>query len=97
MSAESLSGIVGVFLSLMFSYIPGVKDRYANLRASVKQTVMGILLMVFALAVYGLACAGYAADFGLTITCNRTGAVSLINILLAALVANQGTYLLTKK
>lgn len=97
MSAEQLAAFAAVVVSLLFSYVPGLSTWYGGLDKAVKQTIMGVLLVVIAVAIYSLACAGYAGDFGLATTCDRAGAVSLINTLIAALVANQATYLITKK
>lgn len=97
MSAEQPAAIAAVVLSLGFSYVPGLSGWYEKLDKAVKQAVMGGLLIVIAVAVYALACAGFAADFGLAVTCDRPGALVLVNALIAALVANQSAYLITRK
>lgn len=97
MSAEQLAAIYAVALSLLFSYVPGLSAWYGGLDKAVKQTIMGALLVVIAVTVYTMACAGFAGDFGLSVTCDRAGAISLFNVLVSALVANQATYLITKK
>ena len=97
MSAEQLAALSAVVLSLLFSYVPGLSTWYAGLDKAIKQTIMGVLLIVIAVIAYAMACAGFAGDFGLSLTCDRSGAISLFNVLIAALVANQGTYLITKK
>lgn len=97
MSVEKIAAIAGIVLSLLFSYVPGLSAWYEKLEKPVKQAIMAMLLIVIAAASYGLACAGYSSDLGLTVTCDRTGVLSLLNVLIAALVANQGMYLLTRK
>jgi hypothetical protein len=92
MTGELLSGIAGVVLSLIFSYVPGIKDWFETLEPSIKQAVMGGLLVVVALAAFGLSCAGL--DIG--IVCSGAGAWELARLLLAALVANSSTYTATK-
>jgi hypothetical protein len=96
-SPEVLAGIAGTILSLAFTYIPGLNDKYDALSKASKQAVMGVLLVIITVAIFGLACSGFAADFNLAVSCDRGGAVSAFNILLAALVANQSVYVLTRK
>ena len=97
MSAEQLAAISAIVLSLLFSYMPGLSAWYDGLEKGIKQAIMGGLLIIIAGAVFGLACAGLGPDIGLTVTCDRAGALSMINVLIAALVANQATYLITRK
>lgn len=97
MSAEMLAGYAGVVLSLLFSYVPGLAPWFDGLDKKWKQLIMGMSLVVVAGVIYALGCAGISGDFGLAVTCDRKGAVELINMLMAALVANQGAYLITRK
>jgi hypothetical protein len=93
MTAEQLALIAGAFLSLLFSYIPGLKDWFEPLENKYKQAIMGGLLIVVAFAIYGLSCAAVLSYF----TCDKTGLMQVINILVMALIANQSVYLITKK
>ncbi len=93
MTAETLSLIVGTALSLAFSYLPGLRDWFESQSASVKQLVMGVLLMVFSVGVFALAC----AQLNEAVTCDKPGALGLVDVLLKALVANQATYLITRR
>jgi len=92
MSAENLGSIAGVLLSLLFSYIPGVNAWFAALAKEQKQMTMGVLLVVVAVGSLALACAGLYTN----LLCTRDGALELAKVLVAALVANQATYLITK-
>ncbi|MCK4958001.1 MAG: hypothetical protein KAT00_01340 [Planctomycetes bacterium] len=94
MNAELLASVAGIVLSLSFSYIPGIKGRFEELESNVKQAVMGGLLLGVALAVFGLSC-GEIVDIG--ITCDKAGALGLLNVLVSALIANQSIYLITKR
>jgi hypothetical protein len=94
MNAEQLASIAGVVLSLAFSYVPGVKGWFEELAKGQKQALMGGLLIVVAGASFGLSCAG-VVDVG--VACTQTGAIGLVEVLVSALVANQGTYLITRK
>jgi hypothetical protein len=96
MSAELLASLAGSVLSLIFSYVPGLKSKYDALSTDYKRLVMGGALVVVAAATYGVSCAGYGAQLGVTIACDADGAVGLVRIVVAALVANQATFTLTK-
>lgn len=92
MTADQLAGIAGVALSLVFSYAPGVKDAFDGLTSAYKQAVMGVLLIVVAGAVFGLSCGGIVD----AVVCDQAGALGFVAILIEALIANQGIYLITK-
>jgi choline-glycine betaine transporter len=93
MTADQLSATAGVVLSLGFSYVPGVNDWFESLKREHKQALMGALLVVVSAAVFGVSCSG-VVDVG--IECSQDGAVGLAQTLIAALVANQSAYLITR-
>lgn len=95
MSAEQLAIISGALLSFAFRF-PGVKAWYEGLSAENKQWVMLGALALTSLGIIALACSGWGADFGLHLTCDRGGAVSLLIALVGAITANQGVYSLTR-
>lgn len=92
MSADQLSAIAGVVLSLAFSYGPGLKDKFETLDPTQKRLVMAALLLIIASASFGAGCRGL-----LSITCDQPGALGLLTSLVAALVANQATFLISPK
>jgi len=94
MDTQTLSGIAGAVLSLLFSYIPGLSDWFGNLSDKQRSLVMLLSLLVTAGGIYALSCA-QLTDIGTT--CDKKGAMDLVKIFIAALVANQGTYLATRK
>ena len=102
MDAETLAGTAGALLSLMFAYTPGLSGWYARLEEGLpeaeggvrKRLVMLGALLVVTLGSYGLACSGAGAEFGLALTCDRSGLVGLLRALMLALAANQATYLM---
>jgi hypothetical protein len=96
MSAELLASLAGSVLSLAFSYVPGLTPKYDALTTDYKRLVMGGALIVVAAATYGVSCAGYGAQFGFAVACDADGAVGLARIVVAALIANQATFTLTK-
>lgn len=93
MTSELLSSIAGVVLSLVFSYIPGVSDWYEMLTPAIKRAVMAGLLFLVAAAIFGLSCIGLEVD----VTCTAGGALGLLRLWFAALIANQSAYLISKK
>ena len=95
MSAETLSAVVGILLSLVFSYIPGLDVWFAGLETKWKQSIMGVSLLVVAAAVFGMSCTTWAANWNIELTCDQPGLQVLITNLIAALVANQSAYKIT--
>lgn len=93
MTSEQLAAIVGVVLSLAFSYVPGVNDWFEGLASAYKRAVMGGLLVAAAVAIFALAC----GNFEVGVTCSEAGAIEFVKVLIAALVANQSVYPITKK
>jgi hypothetical protein len=90
MTKEGLAGLAGLILSLVFSYVPGVNTWFGKLDGTVKRLIMGALIVVVALGAYGLSCAGVLG----VVECSKQGALDLVQVIIAALVANQGTYML---
>jgi len=90
MTTDQLSALAGVILSLAFAYVPGLSNWYNALDGMYKRLVMAGLLVAIAAGAFGLSCANVIAS----VTCDRQGALGVINALIAALVANQSTYIL---
>jgi hypothetical protein len=93
MTVEQLGAIAGVILSLAVAYIPLFANWYNQFDQAGKARVMGALLVVSALGVFGLGCANLF-DF---VPCTVPGAIDLLGVLIAALAANQATFLLLVK
>ena len=96
MTPELLASIAGMILSLLASYVPWFSTWYEALNSVLKRLIMLLLLLAIAAASYGLACAGLAPQLNLSLTCDTTGALALFRSFLAAVLANQATYQLTK-
>lgn len=94
---DAISGLAGVVLSLVFSYIPGARDWFSRLTGDQKRLVMLGACLVVPVAMALLACTGFAADFGLSVTCDRAGIVGLIKAFVVAAITNQTAYQLTPK
>jgi len=93
MTSTFLSQVAGVVLSLAFSYIPGLKDQYSKLDSTGKSGVMALAIILVACAIYAGACYGLLDN----VTCDRGGAIGLVQAVIAALIANQAIFLLTPK
>lgn len=97
MSVELLVSIASVLLSLAVAYVPGLNTKYDQLDKAGKARVMAIALILVAGGIFGLACANLLVLFGLTIACTVADAVTLVQVLVAALVANQAAFTLFVK
>ncbi len=94
-TAEFVSSLAGVLLSLVFSYVPGAKQWYGALDGLHKRLVMLAFLALAVGLVLGVACAGFGHDFGVAVVCDRSGFVAAARAFGAAVVANQTTYLVS--
>ncbi|MGY5875143.1 MAG: hypothetical protein RTU30_05315 [Candidatus Thorarchaeota archaeon] len=97
MTAETLAMVAGLILTLVFSYIPGLNTKFAALSAEVKRLIMLGLLVLVAAVSLGIACAGAGEVFGVAIVCDETGIYALIKVLVAAIVVNQGTFMISPR
>lgn len=95
MTPEQLATVAGIVLSLAFSYIPGLADKYAALDGTTKRLVMLVIVIGVAAGAFGLTCANVLTNT--SITCDQPGAVALTQNVIAALVANQATFLLSPR
>lgn len=95
MTAEMLTLIAGVLLTLSFSYIPGLRTWYAGKSDEIKQLIMLGLLVLAGGVSFGLACLGWGASLGITLACTMDGALGLIMQIVLAIMANQGVYRLS--
>jgi hypothetical protein len=92
-TTELLASIAGIVLTLAFSYIPGLNAAFDKLAPTTKRLTMAVLLLVVAVAVFGLSCGNVIAS----VTCDRAGLIGLVNVFIAALIANQAAYALSPK
>ena len=95
MTVETLSASAAMLLSLIISYVPGISTKYQELSGEYKRLVMVGLLLIVAVGTVALACAGLGFDFGLELTCDRIGIVTVLKAFIAALVANQAAYMVS--
>lgn len=91
MSVETLSLVAGALLSLLFSYVPGLRGWFDAKDPIVKRLIMAAALLVVAVAVFGASCANLPLP-GVQIECSTAGIWPLVEVYLLALVANQAAY-----
>jgi hypothetical protein len=91
-SSELIVSIAGVVLSLLFSYIPGLRTWYAALITETKQLIMLGLLVLVTTAIFVLGCYGILST---GIACDKFGAIALIQMLIVGIVSNQAAYLIS--
>lgn len=97
MTAEFLAGVAGIILSLVFSYVPKSEGAWSSLEGTYKRLIMLGLLALVALGAFGLACASLGGDFGIKLTCDKAGLIGLVQVLGAAVIANQAAFAISPK
>ncbi len=91
-SPEVIVAGAAIILSLLFSYIPGLRVWYGGKSEEFKKLFMLGLLVVFSGSLFGLGCAGLLS---VSLPCSKDGAVQLIWYLGIAVATNQGAYLIS--
>ena len=82
--------LAGAVLSLAFGYIPGLRGWYEALDGVRKAQVMAGVLLLAAVGVFLAAC--YTP--WQAVVCSEDGFWGVVELFIAALVANQATYLI---
>lgn len=85
-SAQVISGLAGVLLSLAFSYLPGLRQWFAPKDAPTKSLIMLACLLVVTVALFIVRCNTLVAQ------CFITNWLDYASAFGTALVLNQGTY-----
>ena len=93
MESNIVAGIAGVALSLIFGYVPGARQWFEALEPVRKAQVMAGLLILAAGIIYGGACYTPWQQ----VECAEAGFWKLVELLGAALLANQTAYPLLVK
>lgn len=91
MTPEQLALIAGAVLSLLFSYIPGLKNWFEGLSPEYKRLFMAGVLLVAALALFGGSCLNLWGYF----VCSWLGLWEAVKLWLLAVAANQTIYLVS--
>lgn len=88
LTPEQLAGFAGVMLSLLFTYVPGLRVKFASFSTEAKSLTMLVLIVVVAVAALGLSCGNILTMFA----CTQQGAWGVAVMIFWAAVGNQTTY-----
>jgi hypothetical protein len=97
MTPELLIAIAGVIVALVFEYFPVLARKYNGLQDDIQRLIMLGVLVVVSGGVYGLACSGYGAYFGLSLVCGEAGILELVRAFIIALITNQSVHRILPK
>lgn len=89
---EKIAMVAGLAVSLILSWFPGLRTKFARLSEDAKKGIMLLVLAVTAGAVYGLNCSGFI-DAG--IGCDQNGVARFAWLFILAMVTNQSTFKIT--
>lgn len=95
MTDTQLTLIAASLLSVLFSYVPKLKDWFDAKDATTKRLIMAGALLVVSAVIFGASCFDLGLPF--QVACTKDGVVGLVTTYVIALMANQGTYLITPK
>lgn len=98
MTADLLSGIEGIVLSLLFSYLPGLSAWYGALIGDKKRLIMLGMLALVAGGMYALDCGGVLIKIvpDLAGMCSTAdGWVQVVRAFVFAAIANQSAFALS--
>lgn len=90
---EQLAEYVGVVLSLVFAYVPGLNEWYGKQTGMAKRQLMLGLGVVVAGGILALGCGGIAIPGVPVAACSQAGVTGFVNLLFAYAVANQAAFL----
>lgn len=91
-TAELIGAVAGVVISLVFNYFPVLRVKFAALTQETKSLVMiGLMILV----VTAVTILDYFDVINAGLTFDKAGITRIVFTLLAALVANQSTYLVS--
>ena len=93
MTAEELTALCGIVTSLLFSYVPVIRDWFDAQAPNTKRMLQVGVAVVVTGAVYGLSCAGIASAF----SCDWPGALVMIRLLVVFIIANQAAYAISPR
>lgn len=82
--------VAGAILSLLFGYVPGLRQWFEALDGVRKAQVMAGLLLLAAGGAFGASC--YTP--WIVVECTQAGFWQLVELFIMAVIANQATYLL---
>ena len=88
LTPDLLIFLLGIALSLFFEYVPKVEEWYGALADKMKRLLQAGVLLVIALAIFGLGCADIVGG----LECSTNSLYEFIFVYFLALMANQTTH-----
>lgn len=98
MTADLISSVAGIVLSLLFSYLPGLSAWYGGLVGDKKRLIMLGMLALVAGGMYALDCGGLLVKITPDVAgmCSAAdGWVDVLRAFVAAMIANQASFALS--
>jgi hypothetical protein len=89
LSAEVLAGFAGVIVSVLFSYFPALRDKFAGMSAEAKS---GIMLGVLAAVTAVITAMDYFNVIDAGIVFDGKWWAKVLFVFISAVIANQATY-----
>jgi len=89
----TLSSALGVAVSLLFSYVPGLRTWYAAKEEDYKKLFMLVVLAALSLGIVLISC----FDLVPLIACSKAGIIDFVVVFVSALIGNQATYPISPK
>ena len=93
--------IAAFITSAVFRYFPRLREAYAALAEERKQLIMLGLIVIIVFGALGIVCGGWMGDIDpggtIPLTCDRTGFVQVVWLLVAAIGSNQSAHLILPK
>jgi hypothetical protein len=98
MDADTLTLVTAGFLSLLFSFVPGLRDWFGKKGEEFKQLFMLGLMALLAAAIFGLSYANVMQDLwpAYAVECTAASFWLLVRYFLLAIIANVGVFKATK-
>jgi hypothetical protein len=91
---ELLAAIFAALAAILFDWLPGLKEKYDPLSELKKRQIMGVVLALIVLCIYGGSC--WWGLFQTGITCDKAGLSGLLNMVWVAISVNQSFHKLFK-
>lgn len=97
MTENTLGAIAGAVLSLLFEYVPRLREWYDGRSEEGKRLIMLAVLIGVSAGIFGLSCAGRST----AVSCSEDGIWQLIGELVATItfsvIGNQSMHRITKR
>lgn len=89
MTPETIASLAGLIISVIFSYFPILRVKYAALSEELKSVIMIALMILAGFAAWGAGCIGWVET---NLACDVSSVQKLIWLILVAIATNQGVH-----